>query len=264
MSNQDVSADNVIATADFHSLFPNTSHSAALVVVSSDAIAHFPAIELPMLYAYEQLVLAAIVRTVAPRTVVEFGTGRGSGTFVLAANSPDDASIYTLDLSNDTRGDYTRKILRDNDDVGLAYRPTPGAKKITQLLVPPGKPMHDSLTGLRKKVDFIYVDGDHGYQGVRDDTLAAVELAAPEAILLWHDFYDFPDYIREGRAKRGVFPWLNEFTATSPFGLFHIAGTYFVAGSRAWKEKSPAGTRMRQPGDRPAPFGTRILRQGEA
>jgi predicted O-methyltransferase YrrM len=263
MSSPETAVTNAIATADFRSLFPTAAHDAPLVT-SGDAIAHYPAIELPMLYAYEQLILAAIVRAIAPRTIIEFGTGRGSGTFVLAANSPANARVFTLDLVSAARGEYTQKILRDNNDVGLAYRTTPEASKITQLLVPPGAPMHETLTGLHRTADFIYVDGDHGYAGVRDDTIAALDLAGPNAVLLWHDFYDFPTYIHEGAAKRGVFPWLNEFAAKNEMLLYHIDGTYFVAGSKIWKDTPPEKTRVRQPGDRPHPFGARIVRQGEA
>lgn len=133
-----------------------------------------------MLFAYEQLILASITRSLAPNIIVEFGTGRGSGTFVLAANSPDDARVLTVDLAPAVRGAYTQKILRDHGDIGLAYRSTPQAGKITQLYTSSGVPLDPALIEVRKRADLIYVDGDHGYEGVKADTLAAVELAAPK------------------------------------------------------------------------------------
>lgn len=252
---------NLIPTAEVRDLFPGFNAPSAALTVAAAPIMSFASTELPMLFAYEQLILAAIVRDAAPKCVIEFGTGQGAGALLLAANTPADTEIHTVDLDPTARNDYTVKILRGDDDVGAAYKASAWRSRVRQMLVQP----NESAAGfahLKGRVDFAYIDGDHTYDGVRTDTLIALELIKPDATLAWHDFYDFPDYIREGRAKRGVFPWLNEMAAKGEFSLYHIAGTYMVVGRRDWGRNIPS--RLRRPGDRPDPFGARIVRQGEA
>jgi hypothetical protein len=257
----DVQVQNAIPTAEFRELFgPNPN--CPTLTISSDWLWNYASVELPVLAAYEQFVLTGIVQAVSPRLIVEYGTGRGSGTVGFAANAPKDARVYTVDLDRNERGEYTDVILRGASDVGSAYKSSPHAGCVTQVLVRPGQPMPPVLAALAGTVDLVFVDGDHTYQGVRTDTLAALELAAPNATIVWHDFYDFPDYIGQGPDRRGVFPWLNEFAAQQTYQLFHVSGTYIVVGRRTWPKDIKG--RLRQPGDRPPPFGTRIARQGDA
>ena len=252
---------NLISTAEARDLFPGFNAPGTTLAISAAPLMNFTSTELPMLFAYEQLILAAVVHDIAPKCVIEFGTGQGAGTLLLAANAGDDAEIHTVDLDPAARSDYTAKILRDDDDVGAAYKASAWRNRVKQMLVRPNEPAA-GFAHLKGRVDFAYIDGDHTYDGVRTDTLIALDIIKPDATLLWHDFYDFPGYIREGRAKRGVFPWLNEMAAKGEFSLYHISGTYMVVGRRNWGRDIPC--RLRRPGDRPDPFGVRIVRQGEA
>ena len=40
-----------------------------------------------------------------------------------------------------------------------------------------------------KRVDFIFVDGDHTYNGIKNDSQAALRMLAPGGIILWHDYF---------------------------------------------------------------------------
>ncbi len=252
---------NRIPTAELRDLFPGCNLPGAGLTVAVSSLMSFPSNELPMLFSYEQLALAAAVLDCRPECLIEFGTGQGTGTLLLAANAPKGAEIHTVDLREECRGNYTSTILRGDSDIGSAFHASLWKNSIRQLLVRPDEPI-SSFAHLKNRIDFAFIDGDHAYHGVRSDTLIALELGKADATFLWHDFYDFPDYLGESREKRGVYPWLNELAATGQLSLFHISGTYLVAGRRNWGRPIPS--RLRQPGDRPGPFGARIVRQGEA
>ncbi len=251
---------NRIPSAELRNLFPGIDRNLSLDV--SSHLFSFGATEMPVLHPHEQLVVAAIVRHTNPRRLVEFGTAQGQTTYVLAANSGAEAQVITLDLDPSRWTDYTKKCLRGDVEIGACYGRSPYAHKVCQLWRRTPRGMPEQLAAMRGAVDLILVDADHSYDAVRADTLTAVELASPRAVLLWHDFYMFPDYLREGPQSRGVFPYLNELHQEGLWVLRHIVGTYLVAGSRNWPKDAPG--LVAQPGDTPAPFGEKIVRLAAA
>ena len=54
---------------------------------------------------------------------------------------------------------------------------------------------------MRGQFDFVWVDGDHSYDGVKNDTEKALAILRPGGTIMWHDFApDSPglvDYIAE-------------------------------------------------------------------
>ena len=249
--------ENRIPSAELADLFPGIE--AGLTLQASSVLFGFRQSEMPLALVLEQWVMAAITRWTAARHIVEFGTAQGQTTFALAANSPPDAKVYTIDIAYDT--DYKAKCLRGDTTLGLAFRTSPYADKIVQLLRDHPGHLPNHAPSLKGQVGQFHIDGDHSYDGVRSDTLEAFELAAPDAIFTWHDFYTFPDYMTQGRERRGVYPWLNELAAQNTLVLRHIVGTYLVVGSRRWTEDMPG--QIRQPGEVAPPFGHHIVRLGE-
>jgi len=249
---------NRVPTAELIALFPEIAAAAPLLV--HGAFLSYRAREMPLLLPYEQLVLAALVRHLRPRRLVEFGTAHGQGTYALAANSPDDARIRTVDLAR--LSDYSAKCMRGDNDLGRCLRDSPYAAKVSQLLRTGPGDLPAPLPDLRGMCDFFFIDGDHSYQGVREDTLAALDLAGDGAVFLWHDFYTFPSYLGDPPEKRGVFLWLNEMAAEKRLVLRHILGTFLVVGRLGWPETMP-GVPL-QPGEVAGPFGDHNVRLAEA
>lgn len=250
--------DNRISTVSLRDLFNFDAKTVPLVVPSSFLL-EFSARELPVLAPHEQMVLALLARTVAPRTILEFGTGQGFSSYIWAENTPDDTRIVTLDLNPVSRGQYTATILRGDDAVGRVFRDSEKAEKVQQVLVRPGEPAPDALISLQGSVDLIFIDGDHSYDGVAHDTEMAFEFAHANTVFLWHDFYRFPSYIAEGPGRRGVFPFLNELTDRSSLNLYHIAGTYLVAGCNNWPAR-PQGEVLKPGADGDGDARRKILR----
>lgn len=248
---------NRILAAAVRALFPGVEEI-GLIAVEAHGLGFSPE-TLPILYPYEQFVLAAVTRWRAPRAVLEIGTGQGRSTRVLAANSPANALVVTVDLPSEARGEYSRSCLHGDVEVGRRFaNDAANGAQIHQILCDSRQLNPAALREAYGEMDLIVVDGDHGYDAVRADTELALALAGPNTIILWHDFYTFPDYLAEGSAKRGVYPALNELADTGRIALRHIIGTYYVAGCGAWTPETP-GTPTGA--ETPAgPFGQGIVR----
>ncbi|MGB0683462.1 MAG: class I SAM-dependent methyltransferase [Magnetovibrionaceae bacterium] len=253
-----MTAENIIPSADLIDLFPGIDESLPLEIPSLSLGQRSG--QMPVYLPYEHAVVAGIVRLLQPRRLLEFGTAQGKTTYILAANSPEDAEVLTLDIAAEEPSDYTLKCLNGDDALGRAFAGSVHADKITQIFRKTADGCPEALEGRDAAFDYLHVDADHSYSGVKADSRLALDLAGPEAILVWHDFYMFPDYIAQGPERRGVFPYLNELAGTGEIALRHILGTYFVVGCKAWAHDLPG--KVFQPGEFRGPFGERIVRLG--
>jgi predicted O-methyltransferase YrrM len=156
----------------------------------------------------EGLYVAAISQLRRPRRIFEFGTFIGRTTRHLAAMNPE-AEVWTLDLPREANP------FRFADRVGSYFEGTPEAARIHFL-------REDARTfdptPYRGTMDFIWVDGDHSYEGVRNDSEKAFQMLAPGGAILWHDF---------GPDSLGLARYVAELTQTRP--LFRIARTSLLA-----------------------------------
>ena len=146
----------------------------------------------------ETLVLSAMVRLLEPRRILEIGTYDGNTTLNLAANSPSDARVFTLDLPPDWRGDFALGVpgIQDNaavgDITGIQFRDSPLRSKITQLFDDSARFDWDRFAPF----DLIFIDGAHTYDYVRSDTRNALQALRPGGTLVWHDYGMLEDVSR--------------------------------------------------------------------
>jgi predicted O-methyltransferase YrrM len=143
----------------------------------------------------ENLVVSLLVNHFKPRRVFEIGTFMGRTTYHLAANTPADARIFTLDLpetdfqSAIEANPYDRELLREGkrQEVGYHYKRSPFRDKVEQLF---GDSTKFDTTPLENSMDFVLIDADHSYPSVVADTKVALRLLRknePGKVLLWHD-----------------------------------------------------------------------------
>lgn len=168
----------------------------------------------------ELLILCALVKKYAPKTLFEFGTFDGRTTLHLALNAPQDARIFTLDLPDDRvvearknpDGDvkFAGKVV-----VGCRYKNMSQAERITELK---GDSLSFDFSPYAHSVDFVFIDGAHSFPYVVSDTNHALAMLASGGMLLWHD-------CRSSCA--GVTQALNQFYAEDPQfkNLRRICGT---------------------------------------
>jgi predicted O-methyltransferase YrrM len=124
----------------------------------------------------------------------------------MAINVSDETEIFTLDLE-------------PSETVGSAYRNTEYSSRIRQLY---GDSKTLDYTPYVGKVDFVFIDADHTYDGVKSDTGKAFELLRPGGVIVWDDYRWLDVHVE----CVGVTLFLNEFGKTH--SVFNIAGTRFA------------------------------------
>lgn len=152
------------------------------------------------------LYVSAIARAIGARRLFEFGTYLGRTSFHLTFASPA-AQVVTLNLppEDDPRiGPY----------LGSFFKGTEREKQITQILCDSRKL---DTTSYAKSMDFIFVDGDHSYELVKNDTEKAFEMLREGGVIVWHDY---------AAKSPGVLEFFKEFTRTRP--MFRIKATCLV------------------------------------
>jgi predicted O-methyltransferase YrrM len=123
--------------------------------------------------------LAETVAAEEPETVLEIGTLRG-GTFYVWSRHLDTAKqLVSLDLPG-------RDLKQRRDELLHEFAPS------KEVDVVRGN-SHDQETfeetaeTLDDDVDFLFIDGDHTYEGVKDDFETYKQLAADDAVVAFHD-----------------------------------------------------------------------------
>lgn len=151
----------------------------------------------------ELFIVNVLARHRGARNIFEFGTFTGRSTYYFTGATPD-TRVITLDLPPGPG--------RTIPDVGLYFIKSDREDRITQLLTDSRK---FDPAPYEKKMDFIFVDGDHSYEGVKNDTEKAFKMLAPGGVILWHDYGASSDL--------GLVRYFVEFTQQTP--LFRIKKT---------------------------------------
>jgi predicted O-methyltransferase YrrM len=171
---------------------------------------------------------AWVLSTLAKRSqrIFEFGTCTGKTTYLVARNSPADASVTTITLAPDQVGDYVREdgddrrniksALRESKLTHFLYSGTPVEGKVMQLF---GDSKSFDEAPFTNSCDLVFVDGSHAYSYVASDSAKALRMVRPGGVVLWHDYV--------GPEEEGVFRRLNELALELP--LVHVEGTTFIA-----------------------------------
>lgn len=164
----------------------------------------------------EMFLIIAATRVVAARRIFEFGTFLGSTTLNLALNTPDDASIVTLDLDEA----HTENIQQDVADAPLTVLHLASSTKLDfmdsnvagKIRTLTGNSVSYDFSEYEGTMDFVFIDGGHDHSTVKSDTSNAFTMARRDApsCIMWHDYgnREYPDlttYLDEIAHERSLF-----------------------------------------------------------
>ncbi len=129
--------------------------------------------------------LLNVVGAAKPKTVLEIGTSQGGTLFLFTRVVGDDALLITVDLPSPPLGagylPWRAKLYRSftvgKQRIQLIRSDSHSAQTMSQVL---------GLLGTRK-VDFLFIDGDHSYEGVKNDFEMYSPLVAAGGIVAFHD-----------------------------------------------------------------------------
>lgn len=157
------------------------------------------------------VMLLKIAVCTEPRRLMEIGSYRGYTALLLAQHISPDARIVTIDRQ---------------PDHGEAFRNTSHVSMIERRVGATDRAMfaQDGLASY----DLIFVDADHSYESVRNDTELVLPLLSPAGFIVWHDYANWGYFSGEN----GVPEYLGELAAQLPIG--HVAGSTLAIHSPSW------------------------------
>ena len=121
----------------------------------------------------------------APRTVLEIGTSNGGSLYLFARAAAPDALLISVDLP---RGPFGGGYPRWRAPL---YRSFAGPQQQIRLLRgnSHSEAMLDEVRRVlgERPVDFLFIDGDHSYDGVKTDFERYTQLVRPGGLIALHD-----------------------------------------------------------------------------
>ena len=138
---------------------------------------------------HEILGFLELARSIRPLTVLEIGTAEGSANFLLGAALPEVTLKIGADLFvRNTRllRAFCRPTCQQVFVNGSSYDPQTVARI-------------RALLGTRR-LDLLFIDGDHRYEGAKADWLSYAPLVRPGGLIAFHDIV--PDHKTDHDAQR--------------------------------------------------------------
>lgn len=184
-------------------LFPELEKIALPIAAINEESGHSNQVDL--------LYVSALAQVRGARNIFEFGTYQGRTTYFLTFASPD-ARVTTLNLPPD-RDPGVAKFL------GIMFKGSDRETRITQLFCDSREFDPQPYAG---QMDYIFIDGDHSYDLVKNDTEKALAMLKPGGMMVWHDY---------AAKSPGVVRYIREFAETRPvFRLKHTCLVVYIDG----------------------------------
>jgi len=128
-----------------------------------------------------------------PKVIAEIGTWNGGTFYVWTRINPLAEKIISIDLPDgDYGGGYDEKRIKffseftaDRRNTSLSFiRGDSKSESTLKMLM--------SVLG-KDTIDFLYIDGDHTYEGIKKDFEIYVKLMSPDGLVGFHDINTFKD-----------------------------------------------------------------------
>lgn len=157
--------------------------------------------------------LILLLKRANSKRIFEFGTFKGISITQLALNLPDDSEICTLDLPDEQ---LNTTFSTDPEDAAIAVETGKGSLVPAQLRPRIQFLKSDSAkfdeSPFAGKMDFVFVDGAHNFEYVKNDSEKGWRMLRSGGIITWHDC-------------RHQDPGVVRYLLQSPFKPARITGT---------------------------------------
>jgi predicted O-methyltransferase YrrM len=184
-------------------LFPQLEKVSMPIAAINEESAHPNQVDL--------LYVAAMAKARGAERIFEIGTYQGRTTYHLALASPN-AHVTTLNLPPEKDPSVAPFL-------GIMYKGSDREKQITQLYADSREFDPSPFAG---RMDYIFVDGDHSYELVKNDTEKALAMLKSGGMIVWHDY---------AAKSPGVVRYIKEFSETRPvFRLKHTCLIVYIDG----------------------------------
>lgn len=131
--------------------------------------------------------LTSLAETIQDCSYFEIGTWRGESIINVAEYAKD---CYTLNLSKEE----IRSEGLPQEYANLHGELSKECHNISHLY---GNSLFFDFESLNKKFDLIFIDGNHAYEYVKNDSSKVFEhLIHPSSIVVWHDYASNPEKVR--------------------------------------------------------------------
>ena len=133
------------------------------------------------------MLLAGLAESIQNCSYFEIGTWRGESVSTVASRA---TLCYTLCLT-----DEEMLAMGMHENTIQSHRLfSSDLENVTQLR---GDSAHFDFAGLNRKFDLIFIDGDHHYDYILNDTRKVLEhLVHEKSVIVWHDYGFYPDRVR--------------------------------------------------------------------
>lgn len=142
----------------------------------------------------EIISIANIINSINPKNILEIGTSGGGTFFILNKLLERYGTIISVDMPGGDFGGDGYKLFNSS-----LYKSFSSKEKNIYLL---REDSHSENTKKKvenilkdNKLDVLFIDGDHTYEGVKKDYFMYVDLVRKGGLIFFHDIANHPDYM---------------------------------------------------------------------
>lgn len=137
--------------------------------------------------------LVNLIEQKRPKMIVEIGTNMGGTLFLFSKIADPEALIISIDLPDGPGGGgypkhrkkFYQSFAKDNQNIHLLSADSHDGKTLLYL--------KEILNG--QQIDFLFLDGDHTYEGIKNDFEMYSPLVKKDGLIAFHDIkHVHPDF----------------------------------------------------------------------
>ena len=117
------------------------------------------------------------VKALEPRRILEIGAASGGTTFLFSAIAREGTTMVSIDLGFDrSRSQAVKTIAHPGVELHTLCRDSHQRTTVQEV-----------SAIFREAIDFLFIDGDHSYEGVKSDYEMYAGLVRPGGLIAFHD-----------------------------------------------------------------------------